>query len=565
MNIKYLNLSWFNKTIIETSTKLSTTTASTQKAYEKCLLTNSTNTTNTERINFTLGCFWQKLCNDYYFLFLTCLFIFIITIDILLNLIILSSILLEKFKTRVDLCFMSNAFADLLMGVIIMPLTALYTLFGHFPFGPYVCFLWNCLDFTAGTTSMLHLSLISFDRYLSVSKPLKYTNKHRAENRFSVHGLPTSLILILIWFFSCTAWIPVLLYFKSTELRSSESSQCDINGSPIIILPHSLVVYYLPMFLIIYFYTKTIKIVNDKMRRRRHSTTHNHTLNSRNTKLCCLSNPIVRKEDIKLKNQNVFEIENVNVSKSETLTNISKIENKCAIIRSSSLENNLSKSLENSRHLDELYRLKKSLNRTYNSSLNIHYNCGIKEEYKGILKAPNSGSHTLNKTLSFKLNTNVKHTKFVKPKLKLSITSTLSSNILARKEKNVTYKLGMIMVTFIFSWFPFCVLWSFTSLCFKWSVLCFVPANLYIFSFWLAYLNSIFTPLILLYNNNKYRKSIHLLQRFFAFRNSNNSLNRVRYTDRKACVKSQSKTNLFNNSYAENNSLLIVRRSSLNT
>jgi hypothetical protein len=57
------------------------------------------------------------------------------------------------------------------------------------------------------------------------------------------------------------------------------------------------------------------------------------------------------------------------------------------------------------------------------------------------------------------------------------------------------------------SWFPFVALWPLMSIC---SYEC-VSEKLYIASFWLSYLNSLFTPLVLLYNNAKYRKSIYVL------------------------------------------------------
>ncbi|CAF0905854.1 unnamed protein product [Brachionus calyciflorus] len=465
-----------------------------------------------------------------------------------------------------------------------MPFTALLTLFGHFPLGPYACFIWNCLDFTAGTTSMLHLGLISFDRYLSVSKPIKYTNKQRTDNRFSVHGLPTTLILIFIWFFSCTAWIPVLLYFKSTEPNQSLIiNECSINGSPLIILPHSFIVYYLPMFLIVFFYTKTIKKVNEKMKRRRFSTVLNQQLQQENnTKFCCF----IREEKRRRRRKESLltkDTEMSKISKSETMTNLIRIDDQVTQVpflrqfRSISLENNLNRSLENSKHLNNLYHLKNSLNRTYNSSLNLS---NTKDEIlnKGILKKPLSVVCNLNKNLSFKVNksTQIVQTKRIKTKLKLSLKSNRSSNnLLAKKEKNVTYKLGFIMVTFIISWLPFCVLWSLNSLC-KWK-LCFISDNLYIFSFWLAYLNSIFTPFILLLNNNKYRKSINLIWNFlccrknprinFHINNNKNFRNRIenkKQNMRLNCSDSPKKDNQFsinnNYSYAEINSL---RKSSL--
>ena len=113
---------------------------------KKCIF----NTNGFQILDFTFECFKFKLFSDVKFLFLAFLFVLLISLDIFANMILIMSIMMEKNKKRVDLCFMSNALADFIMGFIIMPFTAIYTLFGHFPLGDYVCFVWNCFDFTAG-------------------------------------------------------------------------------------------------------------------------------------------------------------------------------------------------------------------------------------------------------------------------------------------------------------------------------------------------------------------------------------------------------------------------------
>lgn len=244
----------------------------------------------TGKIVFSLECFFYKLQSDLKFTLLAFSFLVFIALDVSVNSIVLISILLEKTRKRIDLCFMSNAVSDLLIGLVIMPFTAIYTCFGYFPMGAYTCFLWNILDFTVGTVSMLHILYISYDRYLSVSKPLKYTQK--TNDKFSMTGLPTYLILLFIWFFSAVIWIPVILYLKSKnpvpaniftansslvhqselDIQDDYLSDCSVIATPAIIVPHSILVYYIPMSLILLFYSKTIKIVSQKVKKRRSST-----------------------------------------------------------------------------------------------------------------------------------------------------------------------------------------------------------------------------------------------------------------------------------------------------
>jgi hypothetical protein len=91
-------------------------------------------------------------------------------------------------------------------------------------------------------------------------------------NKFSMSNVPTSVSILFIWSISALAWIPTVLYFKSRDNDASSShheqqaSQCTFEtNSPIIVIPHSLIVYYLPIFLIIFFYSRCILIVNKKV------------------------------------------------------------------------------------------------------------------------------------------------------------------------------------------------------------------------------------------------------------------------------------------------------------
>ncbi len=137
---------------------------------------------------------------------------------------------------------------------------------------------------------MVHIAFISYDRYLSVSKPLQYNQKQ--SNSFSVSGLPTYLILVFIWLYSTLAWIPAILYTMSNShdklkdipieileayrflnisldtahsnqillldnvspnIVSKSLSECNIQARPALVIPHSIIVYFLPMITIFVF------------------------------------------------------------------------------------------------------------------------------------------------------------------------------------------------------------------------------------------------------------------------------------------------------------------------
>ena len=95
-----------------------------------------------------------------------------------------------------------------------------------------------------------------------------------------------------------------------------------------------------------------------------------------------------------------------------------------------------------------------------------------------------------------------------------SVTATPTKVMsVSTRERNVTYKLGFIMVTFLVCWLPFSILWPLSSIIGIQNI----NNNVYLFSFWLAYANSFFTPVILLYNNAKYRQALTLFRGFGCF------------------------------------------------
>ena len=73
---------------------------------------------------------------------------------------------------------------------------------GDWKFGPYVCLFWLSVDYTASTASIFNLSILSLDRYWSITSPLRYLRR-RTKKR--------ALIMIMMAWIGASMWfIPVL-------------------------------------------------------------------------------------------------------------------------------------------------------------------------------------------------------------------------------------------------------------------------------------------------------------------------------------------------------------------
>ncbi len=66
------------------------------------------------------------------------------------NLLVLNAIRTEKFlRTVSNLFILSLAFADLIVGIIVMPLSAAHTIAGQWPFSSVICQIWLSIDYVA--------------------------------------------------------------------------------------------------------------------------------------------------------------------------------------------------------------------------------------------------------------------------------------------------------------------------------------------------------------------------------------------------------------------------------
>lgn len=96
----------------------------------------------------------------------------------------------------------SLAMADLIVGIIVMPISTVYIFTKNWIFGVAICQIWIAVDYTASTASILNLFILSVDRYWSVTSPLRYLRK-RTKKR--------ALIMIsVVWMISSLWIIPIV-------------------------------------------------------------------------------------------------------------------------------------------------------------------------------------------------------------------------------------------------------------------------------------------------------------------------------------------------------------------
>lgn len=156
---------------------------------------------------------------------------------------------------RITNCFVvSLAVTDLLLGVLVLPLSAILELRGgKWPLGGTLCNIYISLDVFLCTSSILNLLAISVDRYLAISAPLCYSRR--------ITPLRVTLALIAIWSLSLAgSFVPIFLGWNTADYRAQhmdwdmgdedeEGRYCKFEWNNNYVLVYTIGSFYLPLLL----------------------------------------------------------------------------------------------------------------------------------------------------------------------------------------------------------------------------------------------------------------------------------------------------------------------------
>ncbi|XP_055042990.2 trace amine-associated receptor 4-like [Misgurnus anguillicaudatus] len=111
------------------------------------------------------------------------------------NLLIIISIShFKQLQSPTHLIVQSLAVCDCLLGSLVMPYSMVRSVEGCWFLGDVICKIHSSLDMTLCIASILHLSLISVDRYWVICDPLRY--------RMRITNKTVTVLITLTWIFS---------------------------------------------------------------------------------------------------------------------------------------------------------------------------------------------------------------------------------------------------------------------------------------------------------------------------------------------------------------------------
>ena len=140
-----------------------------------------------------------------------------------------------------NLFIVSLAFADLLVSMLVMTFAIVNDVADYWFFGQQMCKLWISFDIMCSTASILNLCAISFDRYINIKVPFRYTHIVTKRKVLATIGS--------IWLISALiSFIPI------SYLSNHSPGECYLELSPTYAVVSSVISFYVPCLAMLILY-----------------------------------------------------------------------------------------------------------------------------------------------------------------------------------------------------------------------------------------------------------------------------------------------------------------------
>ncbi|XP_055728988.1 5-hydroxytryptamine receptor 1B-like [Salvelinus fontinalis] len=150
----------------------------------------------------------------------------------------------RKLHTPANFLIASLALTDLLVSVLVMPISALYTVSQTWTLGQVTCDIWLSSDITCCTASILHLCIIALDRYWAITDAVEYTKKRTSARAAGM--------IATAWVIAISISLPPFFW---RQVKAEEVTTCNVNTDHIFYTIYSTFgAFYIPTLLLIALY-----------------------------------------------------------------------------------------------------------------------------------------------------------------------------------------------------------------------------------------------------------------------------------------------------------------------
>ncbi|XP_004466411.1 histamine H1 receptor [Dasypus novemcinctus] len=442
-------------------------------------------------------------------------------VTVALNLLVLYAVRSErKLHTVGNLYIVSLSVADLIVGGIVMPINILYLCMSSWSLDRPLCLFWLSMDYVASTASIFSVFILCIDRYRSVQQPLKYL-RYRTKTR-------ASATILGAWFLAFLWVIPILSWKHFTNSSETKRAKCETDFYDVtwFKVMTAIINFYLPTFLMLWFYAKIYKAVQQHCQHRENRELVNGSFPSFSEIKLRPENPKVgTKKPGKESPWEVLKRKPKDAGGGPVLKPPSPDpEMKSPVVFSQREDGEVAKhhcfplSSEQTETVAEgssggYEALNQSQLETDEQSLNIHGAGEMSEDQVGgdSQSCSRTDSDTPTEPSSEKgksrneSNTGLDYIKLTWKRLR-SHSRQYVSGMHLNRERKAAKQLGFIMAAFILCWIPYFIFFMVIAFC---KSCC--NQHVHMFTIWLGYINSTLNPLIYPLCNENFKKTFKKL------------------------------------------------------
>ncbi|XP_015674446.1 histamine H3 receptor-like [Protobothrops mucrosquamatus] len=164
-------------------------------------------------------------------------------------LVILAFVVDKSLRTQGNFFFLNLALADFLVGGFCIPLYIPYILTDEWKFGKGLCKLWLVVDYLVCTASGFNIVLISFDRFISVTKAVSY--------RVQKGMTKTTVVkMVMVWIAAFLLYGPAIIsweYIAQQSIIPENKCYAEFHYNWYFLMIASTIEFFTPFISVTYF------------------------------------------------------------------------------------------------------------------------------------------------------------------------------------------------------------------------------------------------------------------------------------------------------------------------
>ncbi|GCC35457.1 5-hydroxytryptamine receptor 2A [Chiloscyllium punctatum] len=185
------------------------------------------------------------------------LIIIIVVLTIGGNILVIMAVSLEKkLQNATNYFLMSLAIADMLVGILVMPVSLITVLYGYiWPFPAKLCPIWIYFDVLFSTASIMHLCAISLDRYIAIRNPIHHSRCNSRTKAF--------MKIIAVWTISVGISMPIPVFGLQDASKVFKNDSCSLTDEHFVLVG-SFVAFFIPLTIMVATYFLTIRVLQQE-------------------------------------------------------------------------------------------------------------------------------------------------------------------------------------------------------------------------------------------------------------------------------------------------------------